>query len=57
MNQTTTAAPTDSKTQAAADLLAVGVAPRAAGLDDRDLAAWTATARAVLNLHEAIARY
>lgn len=43
--------------QAAADLLAVGVAPRAAGLDDRDLAAWTATARAVLNLHEAIARY
>ncbi|MFZ4636812.1 MAG: PSD1 and planctomycete cytochrome C domain-containing protein [Pirellulales bacterium] len=43
--------------QAAADLLAVGVAPRAEGLDDRDLAAWTATARAVLNLHEAIARY
>lgn len=43
--------------QAAADLLAVGVAPRAEGLDDRDLAAWAATARAVLNLHEAIARY
>lgn len=43
--------------QAAADLLAVGVAPRGEGLDDRDLAAWTATARAVLNLHEAIARY
>jgi hypothetical protein len=26
-------------------------------LDERELAAWTATARAVLNLHEAIARY
>lgn len=38
-------------------LLAVGIAPRDTSLDDIELAAWTATARAVLNLHEAIARY
>jgi mono/diheme cytochrome c family protein len=43
--------------KAAADLLAVGVAPRDMNLDERELAAWTATARAVLNLHEAIGRY
>jgi hypothetical protein len=42
---------------AARALLAVGVAPRDTSLDDVELAAWTATARAVLNLHEAIARY
>ena len=42
---------------AARDLLAVGLAPRDESLDDAELAAWTATARAVLNLHEAIARY
>jgi len=38
-------------------LLAVGIAPRDEALDPGELAAWTATARAVLNLHEAIARY
>jgi hypothetical protein len=43
--------------QATKDLLAVGVAPRDKTLDAAELAAWTATARAVLNLHEAIARY
>jgi hypothetical protein len=43
--------------KAARDLLAVGNAPRDKSLDDADLAAWTTTARAVLNLHEAIARY
>lgn len=41
----------------ARELLAVGVAPRDKSLDEVELAAWTATARAVLNLHEAIARY
>jgi hypothetical protein len=43
--------------QAAAELLAVGIAPRDKNLDERELAAWAATSRAVLNLHEAIARY
>jgi len=43
--------------QAAADLLAVGIAPRDESLDPVELAAWTATARAVLNLREAIGRY
>jgi hypothetical protein len=43
--------------QAAADLLAVGIAPRDKTLNETELAAWTAAARAVLNLHEAIARY
>jgi len=43
--------------KAAAELLAVGIAPRDKNLDEQELAAWTATARAVLNLHEAIARY
>ena len=42
---------------AARQLLAVGLAPRDQSLDDVELAAWTATARAVLNLHEAIGRY
>ncbi|MFM1904964.1 MAG: hypothetical protein RLZZ440_2864, partial [Planctomycetota bacterium] len=42
---------------AARDLLAVGLAPRNGDLDELELAAWTATARAVLNLHESIARY
>jgi mono/diheme cytochrome c family protein len=44
-------------TQAAGKLLAVGIAPHDKSLDPVELAAWTATARAVLNLHEAIARY
>jgi mono/diheme cytochrome c family protein len=43
--------------KAATDLLAVGIAPRDTSLDPVELAAWTATARAVLNLHETIARY
>jgi len=42
---------------AARHLLAVGLAPRDTSLDEAELAAWTATARAVLNLHEAIGRY
>ncbi len=42
---------------AAKSLLGVGIAPRDASLDEVELAAWTATARAVLNLHEAIGRY
>jgi len=42
---------------AAKDLLAVGIAPRNPSLDPADLAAWAATARAVLNLHETFARY
>jgi hypothetical protein len=43
--------------QAASELLDVGIAPRDKSLDASELAAWTATTRAVLNLHEAIARY
>ena len=42
---------------AAGALLGVGIAARDRSLDETELAAWTATARAVLNLHEAIARY
>jgi mono/diheme cytochrome c family protein len=42
---------------AARELLAVGVAARDPALDEVELAAWTAVARAVLNLHESIARY
>ena len=42
---------------AATALLGVGIAPHDESLDPVELAAWTATARAVLNLHEAIARY
>jgi mono/diheme cytochrome c family protein len=43
--------------KAATELLAVGIAPRDTSLPSAELAAWTATARAVLNLHETIARY
>ena len=43
--------------KAATELLAVGIAPRDTTLNEPELAAWTAAARAVLNLHEAIARY
>ncbi len=43
--------------QAAAELLAVGLAPQDETLNPAELAAWTATARAVLNLREAIGRY
>lgn len=42
---------------AARQLLATGMAPRDESLDVGELASWTATARAVLNLHEAYARY
>jgi hypothetical protein len=42
---------------AAKDLLATGIAPRDPALDPAELAAWAATARAVLNLHETFARY
>ncbi|MFM8705169.1 MAG: DUF1553 domain-containing protein, partial [Planctomycetia bacterium] len=45
----------DSK--AAGELLATGIAPRDKTLNESELAAWTAAARAVLNLHETIARY
>jgi hypothetical protein len=43
--------------KAAAALLQVGIAARDETLAPTELAAWTATARAVLNLREAIGRY
>jgi hypothetical protein len=43
--------------KAAGELLAVGLATRDKTLNETELAAWTTAARAVLNLHEAIARY
>ena len=42
---------------ATAALLSVGIAPRDEGLEPAELAAWTAAARAILNLHETTARY
>jgi len=42
---------------AATELLAVGIAQRDDSLDPVELASWTATARAVLNLHETFGRY
>ncbi|QDU87136.1 Planctomycete cytochrome C [Pirellulimonas nuda] len=41
----------------AAALIAIGIAPRPAGIDAAELAAWTNVARVVLNLHETITRY
>jgi hypothetical protein len=41
---------------AAEKLLTIGNAPRPAGIDPAELAAWTSLARAVLNLHETITR-
>ncbi len=41
---------------AAKKLVAVGQAPLPASIDPRELAAWTAVCRAVLNLHETITR-
>jgi hypothetical protein len=41
---------------AAAAVVGVGIAPRDPAIDTRELAAWTAAARAVLNLHETISR-
>ena len=43
--------------KAATELLTVGIAARDTTLNEPELAAWTAAARAVLNLHEAISRY
>jgi len=43
--------------KAAGELLATGIAPRDESLNETELAAWTAAARAVLNLNETIARY
>jgi mono/diheme cytochrome c family protein len=43
--------------KAAGELLATGISPRDKTLNEAELAAWTAAARAVLNLHETIARY
>jgi len=42
--------------QAAAQLLSVGEAPRAAGADEPEIAAMALVARAILNLHETITR-
>jgi len=47
----------NAEPQAAGQLLSVGISPRDMSLDEAELAAWTSAARAVLNLHEAIARY
>ncbi|MBL8842689.1 MAG: PSD1 domain-containing protein [Planctomycetes bacterium] len=41
---------------AAHELLAIGVAPLARAIDPVELAAWTAVARVLLNLHEGITR-
>lgn len=43
--------------KAAEDLLAVGISPRDDSIDVIEHAAWTATARAVLNLRETVGRY
>jgi hypothetical protein len=40
----------------AGQLVQVGLSPRVANLDPVELAAWTAVARAILNLNEAITR-
>ncbi len=38
-------------------LLGVGIAPRPAGADPVELAAWTAVCRVILNLHETLTRF
>lgn len=38
-------------------LLAVGIAPRTAGADPVELAAWTTVCRVLLNLHETVTRF
>ena len=38
-------------------LLGVGIAPRPAGVDPVELAAWTAVCRVLLNLHETVTRF
>ena len=43
--------------ESAGELLAVGISSRDDTLDAIEHAAWTATARAVLNLRETIGRY
>ena len=42
---------------AAGQLLQSGIAPVVEGIDKTELASWTAAARTILNLHEAITRY
>ena len=42
--------------KAVGELLKVGLAPMAEGLDPAELAAWTHVARVLLNLHETITR-
>jgi hypothetical protein len=42
---------------AAKELLSVGARPLPVDIDTATLAAWTAVARVLLNLHESIARY
>ena len=46
----------EAEPQNAAALLATGQAPRPAGVDPAELAAWTHVARVLLNLHETITR-
>src|SRR5262249_8328283 len=41
----------------AKNLLAVGLAPNPAGLNEVEHAAWTGVCRTILNLHETITRY
>ncbi len=43
--------------EAAARVIKAGIAPAEPGLPPVELAAWTATARVILNLHETITRY
>ncbi len=47
----------ERSTEAARELTSVGLAPVPEGIDVAELAAWTAAARAMLNLHETITRY
>jgi len=46
-----------NETSAADQLLQTGLAPVVEGIDKIELASWTAAARVILNLHEAITRY
>lgn len=46
----------EANPEAAGKLLAVGLAPLPPAVDKVELAAWTAVARAILNLHETITR-
>ena len=46
----------EANPKAAGELVSTGQAPRAEGLDDVELAAWTNVARAILNLNQTITR-